>query len=151
MNPPWITFLAAIISGVLASLITNLAAPRLQHWFWKRQRLEEIRFAVIAEVNRLAAQFVMSYIGKDMPDYIAQLAPVFFESWEILDGQVRLFFSPATHQKFSRLFELTLLYGFYSQQETQDIIPRINQFREARQETLKALYTEIGILKGKTI
>jgi hypothetical protein len=40
-------------------LLATFVPPRFQHYFWKRQGREELRFAVATEVNRLAAEFIM--------------------------------------------------------------------------------------------
>jgi hypothetical protein len=64
--PALITFCGAFLGSVCATFIT----PRLQHRFWKRPRLEEPRFAVVAEANRLAAQFSMGSHGMDSPPVV---------------------------------------------------------------------------------
>ena len=42
----------------------HLFNPRFQHYFWKRQKREELRRAIVAEVNRLAAEFQSNYLFK---------------------------------------------------------------------------------------
>jgi len=140
--PAAITFFGAFMGSVLATFI----APRLQHRFWKHQRLEDLRFMVITDINKLAAEFIVSYLGKEMPEFIPPLTPAFFQSWQVLEGQVKVLFSHSTFQAFTRMHEMTLSFGFYSRQELIDRAPRINQFKEARNTALNAFYKEIGIL-----
>jgi len=73
--PAAITFFGAFMGSVLATFI----APRLQHRFWKRQHLEDLRFMVITDINKLAAEFIRSNINhlKDDPDVVLELAPEF--------------------------------------------------------------------------
>jgi hypothetical protein len=54
----------AFFSGIAAALLAIFFNPRFQHYFWKRQKWEELRLAVIAEVNQLVAEFKMSYFLK---------------------------------------------------------------------------------------
>jgi hypothetical protein len=52
----------AFFSGVAAALLTIFLNPRFQHHFWKRQKREELRLAVVTEVNRLSAEFKVRYL-----------------------------------------------------------------------------------------
>jgi hypothetical protein len=78
MIPPLSYILIPAVTAFLGALLGILLNPLLQHRFWKRQRLEEIRFTVATEVNKLAAEFIMNYLGKDMPDYTPPLGPIFY-------------------------------------------------------------------------
>lgn len=88
----------------------------------------------------------MSHIGKDVPELIPPLGATFFQSWEILDGQVKVIFSNSAYNAFKKLFEFTFFVHFYSKQETTDRVEHINKFKEIRNTVLRVLSKEIGIL-----
>ena len=56
-------FTPALI-GAAGSLLAILLTPRLQHWFWKRQRRAELLSATLNEFNLLAAEFLSLYVGQ---------------------------------------------------------------------------------------
>ncbi len=56
---------AAVITGVAATLLTIYLTPKVQHHFWKLQRLAELRFATVKEVNRLMAEYLAGHISRD--------------------------------------------------------------------------------------
>jgi hypothetical protein len=50
------TVLLAAMVGVVSALLTIFLTPRLQHYFWTRQRTAERQLAVIEEMNKLVAE-----------------------------------------------------------------------------------------------
>jgi hypothetical protein len=54
-----------VAAGILAVLLTIFLTPTLQHYFWKLQRLAELRFATAKEVNRLSAEYLAGHIARD--------------------------------------------------------------------------------------
>ena len=52
-------------SAILASLLTIVLTPALQHYFWKRQRRDDLRFATASEVNRVASEFITRYLAAE--------------------------------------------------------------------------------------
>jgi hypothetical protein len=140
--PAVIAFFSASVAALLAIFLT----PLFQHYFWKRQKREEIRLAIVTEVNKLAADFSLSYLLRDSPEIVPPLSVTFYQSWEVLDGQVKALFSDSTYNEYKRLYEFTLLVGFYSTQEFSDRTTRVNKFKERRNGVLLALYKEIGVL-----
>jgi hypothetical protein len=136
----------AFFSAILGTLLATFVIPRFQHYFWKRQRREELRFAVATEVNRLAAEFIMSYLGKDMPADIPALGLTFYQLWQAAAGQVKDLFSPSTYQLFEKMERIIFISPLISTQELEDRLPRLTDFKQARETALQAFYKEIGIL-----
>ena len=52
------------VAGVLGAILTIFLTPALQHYLWKSQRREELRFAAINEANRSSAEFITKYMRK---------------------------------------------------------------------------------------
>ena len=78
--PALITASAAFVGGILGTLLTIFVTPRLQHYFWKRQKREELRLAVVTDVNRLAAEFQSNYLFKDHIEDTSERALRFAQS-----------------------------------------------------------------------
>jgi hypothetical protein len=140
--PAIIAFFSASVAALLAIFLT----PRTQHYFWKSQKREEIRLAIVTEVNKLAADFSLSYLLKDSPEIVPPLGVTYYQSWEVLDGQVKALFSASTYNEYKRLYEFTTFVHFYGKQEFSDRATRVNTFKERRNRVLQALYKEIGVL-----
>jgi hypothetical protein len=135
----------------LGTLLTIFVTPRLQHYFWKRQKREEIRLTVVTEVNRLAAEFNSDYMFRDRGEQTSERMLSFYPSWISVAGQVKGLFSPPTYQAFDRVQEHIMTAHLFSAQELKSRIPRITEFDNLRNTTMKALYIEIGILKREAI
>jgi hypothetical protein len=65
MIPPLSYILIPAVTAFFGALLAIFLTPRFQHYFWKRQKREEIRLGVVTEVNRLAAEFQSNYLFKD--------------------------------------------------------------------------------------
>jgi hypothetical protein len=104
------------------------------------------RAVTATEVNRLAAEFIMSYLGKDMPADIPALGLTFYQSWQAAAGQVKDLFSPSTYQLFEKMERIIFISPLFSTQELGDRLPRLTEFKQARETALRAIYKEIGIL-----
>ncbi len=126
------------VVGVLATLLTIYLTPQLQHRFWKRQRLAELRFEATQEVNRLLADFISEYIAhEDDPQFRPSLE--FFKTFQVETAHVQALFSAKTWDAFK---EVEIMVG-----------PRlgasgggaVDQFIRARDKALRAMYTEIGL------
>jgi hypothetical protein len=122
----------------------------LQHYFWKRQKREELRLSAVAEVNKLAAEFQTRYLFKDMVEDTTESLLAFAQAWISVAGSVKDIFSEATYQKFERMYTYVIAVPLHSKQEATDRVPRIAKYTEVRDAAMRALYTEIGILKGET-
>jgi hypothetical protein len=140
----------AFFSGVAAALLTIFLNPRFQHYFWKRQKREELRLAVVKEVNRLSAEFRVHYLYKDQIEYTPEQSVTFSQAWVAVDGQVEDLFSESTYESFKRMQEYVGLVHVYRNQELMDRLPRLRDFDRIRKGALQALYREIGILKDES-
>jgi hypothetical protein len=103
LPPALITASAAFVGGILGTLLTIFVTPRLQHYFWKRQKREEIRLTMVTEVNRPAAEFKSDYLFRDRGEQTSERMLSFYPSWRSVAGQVKDLFSPATFQAFDRV------------------------------------------------
>jgi hypothetical protein len=121
----------------------------LQHFFWKHQKREELRLAVVTEVNRLAAEFKTSYLLKDMVENTTERLLAFAQAWTSVDGHVKDLFSESTYQTVERMYTYVIAVPLHSKQEIMDRVPRITEFTKIRDAAMRALYKEIGILQGE--
>jgi hypothetical protein len=144
--PAVIAFLSASVAALLVIFLT----PRLQHYFWKRQKREEIRLGIVTEVNRLAAEFIMNCFGRHVPELVPALDATFYQSWQVAAGQVKVLFSHSTYQAFDTMWIKIISELLFSAQEVRDRIPRVINFTQARDTALQAFYKEIAILQGET-
>jgi hypothetical protein len=103
--PALMTASAAFVCGILGTLLTIFVTPCLQHYFWKRQKREEIRFTIVNEVNRLAAQFMMRCYARDMPESIPALELTFYESWL---GRVCKVYRTPSHKMVAAISHMAL-------------------------------------------
>ncbi len=100
------TLTAAIIGaivGILATLLTIFLTPRLQHYFWKRQRLAELRFEAVDKINWLMADFITEYIAHEQDPTTWRPSPEFFKALQVATAQIRALFSDATRGVFKEL------------------------------------------------
>jgi hypothetical protein len=139
---------AAFLSGILGTLLTIFLTPRLQHRFWKYQRREELRFAAITEMNRLVAEFSVYYVyKKNISEKSPELGTEFFQSWFIVDAQMKTLFSNSTYQVFDKMRLTFLTASLYSKQEMSDRSDRIQDLTQKHNAALSALYKEIELIK----
>jgi hypothetical protein len=113
------------VTAFLAALLAIFLAPRFQHYFWKRQKREEIRLGIATEVNRPAAEFKTSYLFKDEVENITDRARSFFQAWISISGQIKDLFSPSTYHAFSRTQDHVITAPLFSTQKMEDRVPRI--------------------------
>ena len=102
MIPPLSYILIPAVTAFLGALLGILLNPLLQHRTWKRQRLADVRYTIVTEVNRLAAEFTISYLAKDWPDFVPPLGAPFYQSWQAAAFQVEDYFTESTYQAFTR-------------------------------------------------
>lgn len=114
----------------------------MQHYFWKRQRLAELRFDAIKEINELTAEFITGYI--DARNNSAEFIPTqeFFQLFQAATAKVRVLFSIQAWEIFKNV-EIMIARG-------SDLGPEpgartVDDFIQARDATLHALYKEADI------
>ncbi len=140
--------------GVGSALITIFLTPRLQHYFWKRQRRAEIHLIAANQLNDLAAQFLVAYTSPyraAQRPYPREHTPPnindeFLRSWTAACTQVKCLFSDKAAALLERMNSIILnrdLEGkFYAEV--------VQEFLALRDDTLARLYEEIGITeKGR--
>ena len=123
--------LVGITVGVISTLITIFLTPRIQFYFWGRQRLSEIRLAAIAEVNGLLSDFLTSY----MRDSKFQPANQFFASFMTASANIKALFSESSFRVFKD-FEVFIGPNLGPAKGAVDVVV------EARDAALRELYKE---------
>ncbi len=131
-------------SALFATLLTIFLTPRLQHRFWKYQRRTELRLQEIDEINKLMAEFIENYIEAEIKGETCKPSIEFFRSLQAAAAKVKALFSDQTFNIFKKM-EVMIgpKLGPSSKQRT------VDDFIQARDVTLKALYEEVGIVPPK--
>ena len=125
-------------SAVIATLLTLFLTPRLQHYFWKRQRREELRLATIKEINRLTSEFITNHIA----DPAFPPSQEFFQALQATSADLRALFSSRAWRAFKEM-EIMIAPNLGG---GGDRIPA--DFIAARDRALRVLYQEVGLLRG---
>jgi len=138
MNEPLTVALVSAGSAIAGSLLTIFFSPRLQHYFWTRQRRVEIQHSVINELNRLMSEYIVKYKG----DGSYRPSEEFHQSLATVTAQVTTLFSAASLQLFNKMTNLIpytpgIHTGFTLYQQ---------EVSKARDAALRSLYQEIGLL-----
>ncbi len=60
-----VQIIVGLASGIVGALLATFIAPRIQHYFWREQRLADLRFATIKSVNHLMAEYLTGHIAKE--------------------------------------------------------------------------------------
>lgn len=133
--------LIGILVGIISTLVTIFLTPRIQFYFWGRQRLSEIRLAAIAEINNLVADFLTNYISN--PKY--HPADQFFASLMAASANIEALFSKKAFGIFKEL-EIMISPNLGPANGAVDAVVR------ARDAALRALYQEaIGHQPKQTV
>jgi hypothetical protein len=135
-NPLTIALVAAG-AAILGSLLTIFLTPQLQHYFWRKQRGDELRLAAIDELNRLAAEFLNGHIATTPATF--RPSAEWFKAFSMLDAKIKVFF-PKKYKEFKTLEELIPgTAGGLGPMGKQGV----HDFVEARDAALRALYEEV--------
>jgi hypothetical protein len=149
MIPPLHYRIIPAVTAFFAALLAIFLTPRFQHYCWKRQKREELRLAVITEINRLAAAFQTSYLFKGTVENTPESLIAFAKAWASVNGQVKDLFSESTCQTFEHMYAHAIAVPLLSKQEIMDRVPRVTEFK-VRNTAMRALYAEIGLMQGET-
>ncbi len=82
--------------GAGSALLTIFLTPRLQHYFWKRQRRSELRLETAEEVNDIAAPFV--HTVSSLVEW--ELSEQFLANILVVRGRVKALFSEKAFDGF---------------------------------------------------
>jgi hypothetical protein len=163
-------FTPALI-GAVGSLLAILLTPRLQHWFWKRQRRAELLSATLDEFHLLAAEFLSLYTGQategtGYPERQGigeplknasrsrvvnayprqhkppQLSDDFLRRWFAARTKVKCHFPPGINERFDKL-DARVMNRVNPETPFADFV---EGFQGEWTATLKAMYKEIGTL-----
>jgi len=133
--------LIGIVVGIISTLVTIFLTPRIQFYFWGRQRLSEIRLAAIAEINNLLADFLTNYIN----DSNYHPADQFFASFMAASANIKALFSEKAFGVFKEL-EVMIGPNLGPAKGAVDVVV------SARDAALRALYQEaIGHQPKQTV
>ena len=129
-------------SAILATLLTIFLTPSLQHHFWKHRRREELRLAVINEVNKLAAEYIENYMEAEASgNQNFKPSIQWFQAFQAATAQVKALFSDATFKEFKKLEVMigpNLGPSFLNR--------TVDDFIQARDTALRSFYKEVGVL-----
>jgi len=134
---------AAVITGVAATLLTIYLTPKVQHHFWKLQRLAELRFTTITKVNRLMAEYLAGHIARDTganPPW--QPSQEFFVSLHAVTTDVAMLFSGKAWSAFKDVEILLTATGGLGHPGDEKTV---QDFIEAHNRAMRTFYEEIGL------
>lgn len=131
------------VSAILATLLTIMLTPTLQHYFWKRQRRDDLRFAAANEVNRVASEFIAGYLEaeRNKTKYVPDVT--LFQALHALRGQVKQLFSDAAFMAFAR-FESAI--GPNLEKVPGEGVGSLEEYLRRRDAALRAMYRDLGIV-----
>lgn len=125
-------------SAVVGSFLTIILTPRVQHYFWTKQKLAERRLAVADEINELTSS-LLADVTEGLRTQQRFLPPVdFYRAWNVADNKFRVFFPGA--QRAYREMEQMLTRDTGIQRL------EVDTFRLRQLEAMKAIYGEVGLL-----
>lgn len=147
MSESLVPILVGGLVGVLATLLTIYLTPSLQHKFWQRQRLAELRFQVVEKLNSMMADFLTNYLAQEGRSDRYVPSRDFFKELHVVNSMVAALFSTQTWDAFKRL-EVKIspwLGGAGPDASGRLHVGTVDEFIKARNEALRALYREIGL------
>ncbi len=132
-----------LLSGIFGALLGTFIAPRIQHHFWREQRLADLRFATIKSLNRLMAEYLTGHIAKETGVALGwRPSTEFFVALREEETHIRTLFSPrawTAYKAVEVMLDATGGLGPSGDKKTDQ------DFREAHDRTMRVLYEEIGL------
>jgi hypothetical protein len=133
-----LTPILSLLTGAIGSLLTIFLTPRLQHYFWKRQRLGDLQISAAHEIEQITSEFLHNCrVGTNgwFPDELEKTA------------EVNSLFDRPAREKLSNLERLLSrggssgpgMLGPKGEYTTLDFIG-------LRDEALREIYNEIGLI-----
>jgi hypothetical protein len=137
-----VTILLSIATSIISSALTIFLAPRVQHGFWSRERITDLRLATYDKVNGITAAISITEPGAGLGLKIvglgepAQLSPFqsLLASLMAAGDEVKNRFSDSALRAFKALEVLVTAEGLPTEKRT--------QYSEARDEVLRQLHLE---------
>jgi len=133
------TALISATSAIVASLLTIVLTPSIRHYFWKRQHLAELRVGAADEIKELTSGLVARVIAGQNQGATHAPSLDFWERWHACDRNVRIFFSPKTHDIYKRMEVLMTADTGISRGQ-------VSAFIDTQTDALRALYEEAGVI-----
>jgi hypothetical protein len=129
-----LTLVMAILAGMILVAIVMLS---LNHYFYMRRRLTDVRLESIHEVNWLLAQFLTNWITDR--DYVP--SEDFLHSFRAASSKTCSLFSDTTCQLFKRIEAMVEPHLGARPGGERDV----DAFLQAQDSALRALYRETGL------
>jgi len=132
------TSLIAGAVGAGSALLTMFLTPRLQHYFWKRQRRSELRLDTADEVNNIAAHFV--HIVSTLVEW--ELSEQFLAKILVVRGRVKALFSEKAFDRFLAMQYFLAASGSRARGLGPEGKASTDDFIKVSDEALRTLYEE---------
>ncbi len=126
-----------LLSGIVGALVATFIGPRIQHHFWREQRLADLRFATIKSLNHLMAEYLTGHIAKETgaaPGW--RPSTEFFVSLREEETQLRTLFSGnawAAHKIVENMLTADGSLGLPEDRKTDQ------DFMQAHDQTMRVL------------
>jgi hypothetical protein len=139
-----LTILVPAVVGIASALLTIIFTPTLQHYFWRRQRHAEQQFAVIEELNTLAAEMHTFLLTSE--DLDGDRQEQLYLTLVRARHNATALFSYHARQQYLGLDNAILEALFLPEPSASEQRKQVNkQLFHAHQAALTALYRDMGI------
>lgn len=141
------TVLLTVVLSTISAVGSSLLTIYLTHYhFWKYQRRGELRLKAIDELNQQMGEFITAYMeAESKKDEDFRLDNKFFESFQVTTAKIKALFPAPSFDTFKKL-EVMIGPNLGPEPKQQTV----DDFIQARDEVLRSLYVEVGILPRKT-
>lgn len=136
MSNPLVIAIVSAGGAFVGALLSVFIAPLIQHSFWKRQQLADLRRATITDLNKIMSEYITDYMDHQNRSVSYNPSKAFFESLQVVDMQIRVLF-PKAFQTYKEL-NVMIVHGGP---------PRpVHEFIGAQEAALRAMYKEAGFI-----
>jgi hypothetical protein len=142
MTAPLVLTLITAGSAFAGSLLGTFVTPLVQHRVWKRQRLLDLRLAVIDDVRDLTTDYIIQYSATNHSPFAERYRPPaeFSQLLSTTAEKVSHRFSDETIATFQRLVEMIPLPP-----DKQNMLG-MKEFRSAQRAVLQAMQQELRLI-----